>query len=368
MPVRTVASWSLMSPVSRAVSAPAPRRSASSREARCGLDRGEGRGASDEGRVAEVHGGVGLGARQVDRRRAKRAASAAPRSRRPIRGAGRGRRRRWRPPRARSGLGRQGFDVAGDHLEVCPGDVEAGAELGVARIRELGPGWAAGGCRARPARPGAGGEDREQHTQKARGSRARTTAWCGSARSACGADRSIGPCDYLRTPPPPASEPDPRFDRLLEAMPKAELHLHLDGSLRIGTALDLARTRGVEAPATWRGMFDALVAPMPCVDQAELLKAFDLPIALMQDAEALERITASWSRRRPPKTSATSRSGGGRCSTSPAGCPRGWDRGGRAARTTRGTGPGPSSGSSRRRCGPTTRSPTSASPRPRPLP
>ena len=75
-------------------------------------------------------------------------------------------------------------------------------------------------------------------------------------------------------------------------MPKAELHLHLDGSLRIATALELARTRGVEAPTTWRGMFDALVAPMPCRDQAELLRAFDLPIALMQDAEALERITA----------------------------------------------------------------------------
>ena len=86
--------------------------------------------------------------------------------------------------------------------------------------------------------------------------------------------------------------PDPALNRLLEAMPKAELHLHLDGSLRVETALELARTRGVEAPTTWRGMFDALVAPMPCRDQAELLKAFDLPIALMQDAEALERIAA----------------------------------------------------------------------------
>ena len=75
-------------------------------------------------------------------------------------------------------------------------------------------------------------------------------------------------------------------------MPKAELHLHLDGSLRIETALELARTRGVEAPRDVEGMRRELVAPMPCRDQAELLRAFDLPIALMQDAEALERITA----------------------------------------------------------------------------
>jgi adenosine deaminase len=79
--------------------------------------------------------------------------------------------------------------------------------------------------------------------------------------------------------------------RLVDAMPKAELHLHLDGSLRVDTALELARTRGIDAPRDWAGMSQALVAPMPCRDQAELLRAFDLPIALMQDAEALERIT-----------------------------------------------------------------------------
>ena len=78
--------------------------------------------------------------------------------------------------------------------------------------------------------------------------------------------------------------------RLLETMPKAELHLHLDGSIRIDTALELARTRGVDAPRSWAGMSAVLVAPERTRDQAELLRAFDLPIALMQDAEAIERI------------------------------------------------------------------------------
>ena len=92
------------------------------------------------------------------------------------------------------------------------------------------------------------------------------------------------------TTPPDDRETQARR-RLIEAMPKAELHLHLDGSLRVDTALELARTRGIDAPTDWAGMSAALIAPMPCADQAELLRAFDLPIALMQDAEALERIT-----------------------------------------------------------------------------
>lgn len=84
----------------------------------------------------------------------------------------------------------------------------------------------------------------------------------------------------------------PHVRALLGAMPKAELHLHLDGSVLVDTALEIARTRGIEAPGDRVGMAGVLIAPPRCLDQADLLRAFDLPIALMQDADALERIAA----------------------------------------------------------------------------
>src|SRR4051794_3864956 len=85
--------------------------------------------------------------------------------------------------------------------------------------------------------------------------------------------------------------PDDRDLRvLMRGMPKSELHLHLDGSLRPSTALDLIKSRGIEsAPRNLRAVTSALVAPAHGADQASLLRAFDLPIALLQDAEALER-------------------------------------------------------------------------------
>ncbi len=125
------------------------------------------------------------------------------------------------------------------------------------------------------------------HTDGATTDRAVTRA-CGYAGSGQPQNRSIDAMDDPQTPPLAG----PALRRLVEAMPKAELHLHLDGSLRVDTALELARTRGLDAPRDWAGMSAALIAPMPCRDQAELLRAFDLPIALMQDAEALERVAA----------------------------------------------------------------------------
>ena len=74
-------------------------------------------------------------------------------------------------------------------------------------------------------------------------------------------------------------------------MPKAELHLHLDGSLRPSTALELARERGIDEGMDLAAISARLIGPPHFKDQADLLTAFDLPIAIMQDAESITRIT-----------------------------------------------------------------------------
>lgn len=78
----------------------------------------------------------------------------------------------------------------------------------------------------------------------------------------------------------------------LATWPKAELHLHLDGSVGIATALELARTRNVDAPRDEAAMRAALVAPARGASQAALLGSFDLPIRLLQDGDALARVAA----------------------------------------------------------------------------
>lgn len=78
-------------------------------------------------------------------------------------------------------------------------------------------------------------------------------------------------------------------DHPFRALPKAELHHHLDGSVRPQTAVELGASIGLSL--TLEEARRRMVGPERCADQAELLTHFDLPIAVLQTEEALERVS-----------------------------------------------------------------------------
>ncbi len=94
-------------------------------------------------------------------------------------------------------------------------------------------------------------------------------------------------------PPPPPTLAVPKVEvtkELLRALPKTDLHCHLDGSMRLSTILELAKQQGVKLPAdTEDTLAKAIHKGERCKDLEDYLVAFDVTCSVLQTAEALFR-------------------------------------------------------------------------------
>jgi adenosine deaminase len=75
----------------------------------------------------------------------------------------------------------------------------------------------------------------------------------------------------------------------LKRIPKTDLHVHLDGSIRIPTLIELARAQKVELPSFTEDGLRTLVFKERYRDLAEYLQGFAFTCAVMQTPEALEQ-------------------------------------------------------------------------------
>lgn len=94
-------------------------------------------------------------------------------------------------------------------------------------------------------------------------------------------------------PPPPPQIAVPKVEvtqELLRALPKTDLHCHLDGSMRLKTILELAEQQQVKLPANDEDRLGKAIHKGELCDSLEdYLVAFDVTCSVLQTEEALFR-------------------------------------------------------------------------------
>jgi adenosine deaminase len=76
----------------------------------------------------------------------------------------------------------------------------------------------------------------------------------------------------------------------IRAIPKSDLHVHLDGSLRLSTLIELAKTHMVELPSYEEDGLRELVFKDRYAGLGEYLQGFAYTCAVLRDSESIERV------------------------------------------------------------------------------
>lgn len=79
--------------------------------------------------------------------------------------------------------------------------------------------------------------------------------------------------------------------KIIKAMPKTDLHVHLDGSVRVSTLIELAKKQNVELPTKSPEALKKILVPgLKCKSLEDYLRPFDIVLSVLQEEDALYRV------------------------------------------------------------------------------